>query len=359
MLANEDKNDERWMRVALSLAKRGLGQVAPNPSVGCVIIKDGIVVGRGHTQAGGRPHAEVVALRQAGADASGATAYVTLEPCSHTGKTPPCAEALIEAGIQRAVVAVGDPDPRVNGQGIEKLIDAGVKIKTGVLEHEAASVTAPFFSRVSRGRPSFTLKLATTVDGKIALGNGESKWITGEHARRFGHRLRAEHDAILVGSGTVLADCPSLTCRLDGITQRDPVRIILDRRGRTVGDGTNPLPGDVRTVVVTEQAQVDAQDFETLTVEADGSLHDVAGLLGAKGLNSVLIEGGSEVAASFLRAGLVDRLEVFTAGKLIGSNGIGAVADIGLARLADAPHFSLRKIRRPGLDLLASYAKAE
>lgn len=357
-MSRDHINDEDWMRVALSLAKRGLGQVAPNPSVGCIIVKNDIVVGRGWTQPGGRPHAETVALEQAGKAAEGATAYVTLEPCSHTGKTPPCADALIASGIRRAVIATGDPDIRVNGKGVEKLKASGIDVTVGVLCEKADVANRAFFTRITKKRPFFTLKLAATLDGKIALANGESKWITSEKARQFSHRMRAEHDAILVGSGTVLADSPSLTCRVEGVSGRDPVRVILDRRGRTISRGA-PLKGTVRTFVVTEQNPEGSDALEVIRITKRESLADVAELLADQGLNSVLIEGGGRVAASFLSSGLVDRLEVFSAGKAIGDEGIGAVADLGLAKLADAPHFTLRKIRQLGPDLLASYDKAE
>lgn len=357
-MPREDTHDERWMRVALGLARRGLGQVAPNPSVGCVIIKDNIVVGRGWTQPGGRPHAETVALGQAGDAARDATAYVTLEPCSHTGQTPPCADALIAAGIKRVVVATGDPDPRVSGRGVERLRAAGVSVKSGVLEVEAKYSNAAFFTRITQNRPMFTLKVATSVDGKIALSNGESKWITGARARGLSHQMRACHDAILVGSGTVLKDNPSLTCRIDGVSGRDPVRVVLDRRGRTIGK-SSPLSGDTPTFVVTEQAQTSPAGFETIQVKPGQALSNIAELLADKGLNSVLIEGGGAISASFLAAGLVDRLQVFSAGKMIGDTGIGAVGDLGLAKLVDAPHFTLRKIRQLGRDILASYDKAE
>src|SRR5580700_3393612 len=220
------------MRAALALARRGLGSTWPNPAVGCVIVNDGRVVGRGWTQKGGRPHAETEALQRAGVAAKGATAYVSLEPCSHHGKTPPCAEALIVARIARVVAAVEDPDPRVSGAGIARLRDAGVKVETGLCADEAAELNAGFFCRVKHGRPLVTLKLATSLDGRIATPSGESRWITGEAARERAHLLRATHDAVLVGTGTALADDPLLTCRLPGLADRSPVRIVLDRNLR-------------------------------------------------------------------------------------------------------------------------------
>src|ERR1700676_4205833 len=205
------------MRAALSLARRGLGWVAPNPTVGCVIVKEGRVVGRGWTQKGGRPHAETEARARAGKAAKGATAYVSLEPCSHHGKTPPCAEALVAAGIARVVAAVEDPDPRVSGAGIARLCEAGAAVETGLCAAEAAELNAGFFCRGKNGRPLFTLKLATSLDGRIATASGESRWITGPTARERAHLLRATHDAVLVGTDTVIADIPELTCLLPRI----------------------------------------------------------------------------------------------------------------------------------------------
>lgn len=342
-----DAQDERWMRVALSLAKRGLGQVAPNPAVGCILVKDDIVVGRGWTQPGGRPHAEAMALAEASEDARGATAYVTLEPCAHTGQTGPCAEALVEAGVHRVVIATVDPDPRVSGKGISILEEAGIKTRCGVSKPAADESNSAFFTRIQKNRPIFTLKTAATLDGRIALENGESQWITGAVARHMAHRLRASHDAILVGSGTVLADDPSLTCRLSGVAGRDPLRIVLDSTERVPKNAkiNDPI---VQTIRYTRQGQVHPHN-----------LTDVAKDLANRGVNSVLIEGGGQVAASFLRAGMVDRLEVFLAGKFIGSSGIPAIQDLELAKLGDAPHFTLRKIRQLGPDMLASYVKAE
>lgn len=342
-----DAQDKRWMRVALSLAKRGLGQVAPNPAVGCILVKNGIVVGRGWTQPSGRPHAETMALSEAKDRAQGAAAFVTLEPCAHTGKTGPCAEALVAAGVSRVIIATLDPDPRVSGEGIRILERAGIEVTCGVMKAQADFVNSAFLKRINLKKAFFTLKTATTLDGRIALANGESKWITGPQARQMGHRLRATHDAILVGSGTVLADNPSLTCRLNGVEERDPIRVLLDGSGR-IPNESKVLNKGVQTISFSSDGRVDPHD-----------LAEVATDLANEGINSILIEGGGQVAASFLKAGLVDRLEVFSAGKFIGSSGISAIHDLGLAKLADSPHFTLRKIRRLGPDMLASYVKAE
>ena len=220
------------MAGALALARRGLGRVAPNPAVGCVLVKDGHIIGRGWTLNGGRPHAETEALRRAGSAAKGATAYVTLEPCAHHGKTGPCAEALVAAGIARAVVAIEDPDPRVSGKGIAILQRAGIAVTMGVGQAAAAAINEGFFRRVRDRRPLFTLKLATSLDGRIATHTGESRWITGEKARAQAHLLRAEHDAVLIGSDTALIDDPKLTCRLPGLERVSPLRIVLDGRLR-------------------------------------------------------------------------------------------------------------------------------
>ena len=229
---SDPEADLRWMRAAFALARRGLGNVWPNPAVGCVLVSDGRVVGRGWTQPGGRPHAETEALRRAGALARGATAYVSLEPCSHWGRTSPCADALVAAGVRRVVAALEDPDPRVSGSGITRLREAGIAVETGLGAAEAAEINAGFLTLQRLGRPLVTLKLATSLDGKIATVTGESQWITGPPARAYAHKLRAEHDAIMVGTGTVLADNPQLTCRLPGLTVRSPVRVVLDRHLR-------------------------------------------------------------------------------------------------------------------------------
>src|SRR5512134_1017521 len=225
--------DAHWMGVALTLARRGLGNTWPNPSVGCVLVRDGRVVGRGWTQPGGRPHAETEALRRAGDLARGATAYVTLEPCSHHGRTPPCCNALIAAGVARVVCAMRDPDPRVDGRGFARLREAGIEVVEGLLEAEAQALNAGFARRIREGRPFVTLKLATTLDGRIATARGESRWITGPEARREAHALRARHDAILVGSGTAVSDDPDLSCRLPGAAPVKSLRVIADARLRT------------------------------------------------------------------------------------------------------------------------------
>jgi len=357
------------MAAALSLARRGLGQVWPNPAVGCVIVKDGRVVGRGWTQPGGRPHAETEALLRAGAVARGATVYVTLEPCSHHGKTAPCAEALVGAGIARCVVACEDPDPRVSGRGLALLRKAGIDVDLGLLEGEARALNQGFLLRVAEGRPLVTLKLAQSLDGGIATAEGESRWITGDAARRHAHLLRAEHDAVLVGSGTALADDPKLSVRLDGLEHRSPLRLVADGRLRL--PLTSVLVATARqqsTWLLTRrdsdrlrrEAFADAGvEVIALPVRPEEPLDLAAGLreLGERGVTRVLVEGGGVLAAGLLRAGLVDRLALYRAPLLLGADARPGVAPLGLQRLADAPLFGLLEALDLGPDRFELYAR--
>lgn len=361
--------DTRWMAGALALARRGLGRVWPNPAVGCVVVNGHRIIGRGWTQPGGRPHAEAEALGRAGSHAAGATAYVTLEPCAHMGKTPPCATALVEAGVARVVVATEDPDARVDGRGLALLRKAGIAVDVGVGAAEARAINAGFFSRLERGRPLVTLKLATSLDGRIATHEGESQWVTGPVARAWGHRLRATADAILVGTGTVMADDPLLTCRLPGLEDRSPVRVVVDSRLRV------PLTArliqtaqEVPTWIVTlkggdnaRREGFEASGVELLEVEPDGEgnpdLVQALTLLGDRGITRVLAEGGSRLAASLVRADLVDRLACFRAATLIGGDGLPAVQPFGLARLADQPRFGRQAVRSAGGDLFEQYQR--
>jgi diaminohydroxyphosphoribosylaminopyrimidine deaminase/5-amino-6-(5-phosphoribosylamino)uracil reductase len=361
--------DVGHMRAALALARRGLGEVWPNPAVGCVIVRDGVVVGRGWTQPGGRPHGETEALRRAGEAARGATAYVSLEPCCHWGKTPPCADALIAAGIRRVLIPVEDPDPRVSGQGIDRLRGAGVAVDLGLCAAEAAELNAGFFSRIRSGLPLVTLKLATTLDGRIATHAGESQWITGPPARDRAHLLRASHDAVMVGSGTAIADDPQLTCRLPGLGHRSPVRIVVDGRLRL--PLTSRLVAEARLVptwIVTlrhgdalrQQVFRDC-GVELIEVESDGAAGvDVAAALralGGRGLTRILVEGGGQLAASLLRAEAVDRLVWFRAPLVIGGDGIPGVGAFGLERLADARRFQRTGLEPCGDDVLETYRR--
>lgn len=357
------------MAAALSLARRGLGSVWPNPAVGCVIVKDGRVVGRGWTQPGGRPHAETEALAMAGGEARGAVAYVTLEPCAHHGKTPPCAEALIAAGVSRVVAAMEDPDERVSGRGLAMLRAAGVEVASGVLAEEAAELNAGFLMKVRQGRPLVTLKLATTLDGRIATHSGESKWITGDAARAAAHLLRAEHDAIMVGSGTVLADDPELTCRLAGLAERSPVRVVVDGRLRLPLTSrlvvtANEVPTWVLTLEGCDDDRREAyEDAGVDIVEVPGtSDHSVdpalaLAALGDSGVTRLLVEGGAHLAAALMRAGLVDRMVWFRSARLMGGDGLPAMVSFGVDHLADTPRFIRTDCRPAGDDIMEFYKK--
>ena len=358
------------MRAALALARRSLGRTWPNPAVGCLVVRDGEVIARGRTQDGGRPHAEAQALAEAGAQAKGATVYVTLEPCAHHGRTPPCADALVAAGVSRVVSALEDPDPRVKGQGHERLRAAGIALEVGEGAREAAEVNAGFFLRVTEGRPLFHLKLAASLDGRIATASGESKWITGEAARAHGQRLRATHDAILVGIGTVRADDPELTCRLPGLEARSPLRIVLDSQARLATTSKLARTANQAQVwlLCTRAAPPERREalhragVEIIEVDADATARVEVGvaarILGGRGLTRVLVEGGGEVAASLLRAGLVDRISSYRAGLVLGGDSRPAVAPLGFQRLGFAPRFSLVSSRTVGGDTLESWTRA-
>ena len=357
------------MRVALDLARRGLGTVWPNPSVGCVLVRDARVVGRGWTRPGGRPHAETEALRRAGNLAKGACAYVSLEPCAHHGETPPCAEALVEAGIARVVVAAEDPDPRVAGRGLARLRDAGIEVVSGVGEDDARALNAGFFLRVAKGRPLFTLKLATTLDGRIATRGGESRWITGEAARMRGHLLRAGHDAVMVGIGTALADDPSLDCRLPGLAARSPLRIVVDGHLRLPPTGGLAATAGRRPTWIVTLSGGDARRRDALRecgvdiigvgAGDDGrvDLAAAAAALGGRGLTRVLVEGGARLSAGLLRHGLADRLAWFRAPRIIGGDGLPAAAAFGVDGLDGAPSFRRLSVAEAGDDLMETYER--
>ena len=361
--------DIRLMRSALSISKRGLGQVWPNPSVGCIIVKDGVVLGRGVTAAGGRPHAEAAALLQAGPAAKGATAYVTLEPCARPGRDHSCADKLVEAGVARVVAAVQDPNPQVNGHGLDRLRAAGIEIECGVLKDLASEIHVGFFSRITKNRAMLTLKLAASLDGKIATATGESRWITGPMARRHAHVLRASHDAILVGSNTVIADDPMLDVRDIGVG-RNPVRIVLDstlqisRSARLVQTansiplwiihGPNADPAK-RQLLLDAGARI----FEC-PLNRHGSIDLVSAfhLLADQGLTRILCEGGSRLAAALLSAGLIDNLVVFSAGKIIGAEGLASIGPLGLSDLPQKSDFQLASITNLAGDTMTSWRRS-
>lgn len=357
----ERADDALWMRRAVALAERALGRTSPNPAVGAVLVKAGRIVGEGWTRPAGGPHAEVVALRRAGARARGATLYVTFEPCAHFGRTPPCADAVVAAGVARVVVGVGDPNPRVRGRGLRTLERAGVAVTTGVLAAEAGRMSAWFRHWVVRRRPFVILKLAASLDGRIATAAGASRWITGAAARRWVHELRNRVDAVMVGSETVLADDPALTCRRHG--GRDPLRIVIDGRLRM------PLAARLvrqrsaaATVVATTAAAplrkrraLGAAGVEVIVLPAVAGKVDLAAcmrLLAARGVVSLLVEGGGELAAALLRARLVDRLALLTAPVLLGGDGRPMLGALRLRRLGDAPRLVRPTLVSLGPDVL-------
>lgn len=363
------------MQVALGLARRGLGNTHPNPAVGCILVRPDLnnrVVGRGWTRPGGRPHAETVALEQAGELSRGATAYVSLEPCCHHGQTPPCSDALIKAGITRAVIAMNDPDTRVSGQGIAALKKAGIEVLTGLCNAGAAYLNAGFISRTIRGRPYVTLKSATTLDGKIATATGHSKWITGPEARAAGHSLRANHDAILTGIGTVMADDPQLTCRLPGCETLSPVRIVMDTtlsitpEHAVIQSATPKRPVWIftsRDIEPPEHAEILKRTEGVRIIAGPNDDNDsgnldpsfIASCLADEGVNRLLIEAGGAIAASFLKQNLVDEITWFRAARLIGGDGKAAIGELGVDTLDTSLDLTRISARQVGEDVMETY----
>ena len=353
--------DPRFMAHALGLARRGLGRVWPNPAVGCVIERHGVILGRARTADGGRPHAETRALAQAGGAARGATAYVTLEPCAHHGATPPCAQALIDAGIARVVIAGRDPDPRVDGGGIAMLRAAGIEVIEGVLDSEARSLQQGFLTRLAQGRPFVTLKLATSIDGRIATASGDSQWITGPEARAHVHAQRACHDAVMVGAGTARNDDPQLTVRGMGEVPQ-PVRIVLSRRldlpvDSAMTRGTAPVwMVHGSKAPENRRAAFAARGVSLIACPAGPGGHiDLSAALSElarRGLTRLYCEGGGTLAAALLSGNLVDRLDCYTAGLALGAEGTPALGAMGLSVLSDAPRLRLSEVRTLGPDIL-------
>ena len=354
------------MSHALALAARGLGRTWPNPAVGCVIVKEGRILGRGWTQPGGRPHAERMALDQAGQGARGATAYVTLEPCAHHGKTPPCAEALVAAGITRVVTAQTDPDPRVSGRGHATLRAGGITVTEGICEGRARQLQAGFLKRITQGLPFVTLKLAATLDGRIATATGESRWITGAEARRRVHLMRMTHDAVLTSSATAVADDPDLTARDMG-ARHQPLRLLLDARlrvpatsrlGQTAQDHPVWLLHRPDAPAAAQSAWA-ATGARLIAAPADGThlaLIETFRLLAAEGLTRILVEAGGQLAAALIRARLVDELALFQAGCLIGGDGTPVLGPLGIDALKDAPRPHLIEATTCGPDTLTRWA---
>ncbi len=358
--------DDAHMRHALALGARGLGQTWPNPAVGCVIVQGDRIVGRGWTQPGGRPHAEQMALDQAGAAARGATAYVTLEPCAHHGHTPPCAEALLAAGVARVVTALTDPDPRVSGRGHSMLRSAGIAVTENVCAGEAAAANAGFLKRVTRGMPFVTVKLGMSLDGRIAMAGGESRWITGPASRRRVHAMRMAHDAVMVGSGTAVADDPDLTVRDLG-AQHQPVRILIDGHLRhsaasRLGQTARQSPVWVLHAEGATAANVaawGAAGATCIAVPATGGHVDIRqalGKLAERGITRILVEGGAGLAGAIIRAGLADQLALFSGGVLIGADGTAAIAPLIAQKLGDAPRLTLQDIQQTGGDTFSLWS---
>jgi diaminohydroxyphosphoribosylaminopyrimidine deaminase/5-amino-6-(5-phosphoribosylamino)uracil reductase len=357
------------MRAALGLAQRGLGRVWPNPAVGCIVTSGDLVIGRGWTGPGGRPHAETIALAQAGPAARGATAYVTLEPCAHTGRTPPCTDALIAAGIARVVIPMIDPDPRVSGRGIAALQAAGISVEIGCLADEATALNRGFLTRVAAGRPMLTLKLATSLDGRIATRTGESRWITGPAARAEVHLLRARSDAVMIGAGTARSDDPRLDVRYIGLAGSTPVRIVVagtldlpvtGNLGRTAGSAPLWLchhadaPPECRAAwmaIGAELIEIPSDSEKRLDLRA------LMQRLGERGLTRILCEGGGQLAAALLAADLVDTIITYTAGIALGQDGVPVVGPLALDALVDAPGFRLAGAERVGTDLRATWSR--
>jgi diaminohydroxyphosphoribosylaminopyrimidine deaminase/5-amino-6-(5-phosphoribosylamino)uracil reductase len=361
--------DQRFMTLALALGRRGQGRTWPNPAVGAVIVKDGVIVGRGWTQPGGRPHAEIEALRRAGEAARGATLYVTLEPCSHHGKSPPCADAVISAGIARVVSAIEDPNPEVAGQGHARLRAAGIVVDVGLGAAEAAHDHAGHFRRIRDKRPHVVLKLAVSSDEKIAAAGRKQVAITGEEARSRVHLLRAQSDAILVGIGTVLADDPLLTCRLPGMEAQSPVRVVLDRALRIPGSSrlvhsAREVPLWVMTSNLAEApaamklGAAGAQVIRVATAPSGLDLQTVLHALSEKGITRLLVEGGSRVASSFVAGGLVDEIWLLRGPNPIGAGGVPALDTLPVSVITQSPKFKVRASESLQNDTLTIYERA-
>ncbi|MDO9411908.1 MAG: bifunctional diaminohydroxyphosphoribosylaminopyrimidine deaminase/5-amino-6-(5-phosphoribosylamino)uracil reductase RibD [Pseudolabrys sp.] len=362
-----ETDDLRYMQLALSLGRRGLGNTHPNPAVGAVIVKDGVIVGRGWTQPGGRPHAEVVALNQAKRKAKGATLYCTLEPCSHEGKSPPCADAVIKAGIARVVSAIEDPNPEVAGQGHAKLREAGITVDVGLCADEATRAHAGHIARVTKQRPHVMLKLAVSADGKAGLAGRKQVAITGDEASSRVYRLRAQNDAILVGMGTILADNPRLTCRLPGMFAQSPVRVVLDAKlgvpmSVTVISTLNDTPTWVFTShKASEIAQEileskGARVFRVDETQGRLDLDEVLKVLATEGITRLMVEGGPTVAAAFVAADLVDEAILLRSPKEIGDTGIDALEGMKLEALTGK--LTSLSSEPLGVDTLEHYERA-
>ena len=360
--------DLRFMQLALGLGRRGLGNTWPNPSVGAVIVKNGEILGRGWTMPGGRPHAETEALKRAGRAARGATLYVTLEPCSHHGKTPPCVDAIIRAGITRVVSALDDPNPEVAGQGLARLRERGIVVDAGLCADEARRAHIGHIRRMTQARPHVMLKLAVSADDKAGAAGSRPVAITGPAARERVFQMRAMSDAILVGIGTVLSDDPALTCRLPGMGERSPVRVLLDARLRVpISSGVIGTAQETPTWIfgapqasgMAEQV-LSSKGVEVIRLEANNGRFDLAQVvkvLAERGITRLMVEGGPTVAASFVQANLVDEAALFRATAPIGADGVDALHGMPLSALTQSPRLKLRGSETVGADTLETYER--
>ncbi|AYO31577.1 MAG: diaminohydroxyphosphoribosylaminopyrimidine deaminase [Thermoanaerobacteraceae bacterium] len=353
--------DKFFMERALRLAEKGVGSTSPNPMVGAVLVKDGEIIGEGFHKKAGEPHAEVLALKQAGERARGAELFVTLEPCSHYGRTPPCVQAIIKAGVTGVVAAMEDPNPLVSGRGIKMLEEAGIQVRVGVMEERARKLNEVFIKYITTKKPFVVGKIAQSLDGKIALSSGISRWITGEPARIRAHELRSRYDAVMVGIGTVLADDPLLTCRLPG-REKDPVKIVVD--------STLKIPVNARLfqdsgkVIIAATQKADRQKMRVLKelgadiIETESNGGDMVNLpqlfeiLGTMGITGVLVEGGSRLLASLSKEELLDKLIIFVAPRLIGAEGLSSVGNLFVDELKKTPRFTIGSLEQIGEDIM-------
>lgn len=365
MTAKANQLDEKWMRLALHHARRGIGRTAPNPPVGCVIIKDNEIVGHAHTADQGRPHAEAIALEMAGQNARGASAYVTLEPCSHHGQTAPCARALVEAGIQKVFIGTKDQAPHVNGAGISYLQNHGLDVYTGLCESQCIDLAQGFFLSQLENRPLVTLKMASTLDGKIATKSGESQWITSSHARRRSHLERSMHDAIMVGIQTVLDDDPDLTSRITGYSHKI-IRCVMDSTLRISPDSKLVQSAKDKPLWVFHQSGEESRQqrltqlgVRVIKVKDTRNLKIVMAELAQQDITRLLVEGGARLTASFIQQNLVDRLLWFRAPLIIGHEGRQSVQGEVLDKLSNALRFKKQESQSLGQDMLEIYQKAE
>src|SRR3989338_373685 len=356
------RRQEDFMGIALTLAKRGVGRTSPNPAVGAVLVKNDKIISKGYHKKAGFSHAEINALREAGREARGADVYATLEPCSHFGKTQPCTDAIIKAGIKKVFIGMKDPNPLVAGRGIRRLRNAGIKVEIGILENECKNINEAYRKYITTKTPFVTLKLASTLDGRIATCTGESKWITGEVARRFAHKMRAEADAVMIGIGTVLKDNPELTTRL--VKGKDPVRVVVDSRLRIPISARvlNRKRGAIIVATTKYKGQkekkikaLNAKGAEVLLLPAKDGMVDLMALikeLAKREITSIMIEGGSSLAASAIKGAIVDKVAIFVAPKILGKEGLPTVGNLGIKRIKNAIRLSGLECQKLGEDIL-------